>query len=115
MGQYEARRELSHACRYALWRLSVVGDVLGQALLRKDNFVVRVCVTECVNAGLLRWVGLRLEALSYTLVVDGSSGKDEDGDEDEGMESEEAAMMYLQLRWPRGGFDNRQMVYRRIQ
>ena len=113
VGPFEAGWRLGDACSFALWRLSDIGEMLGQELLRKDKFVVRVCVT-CDRAELLERAGLPVEELPFTFVIDGSSGEDEDEDEDEdeeeAMGSEEAAMMYLRMRWFRD-FGDRQMVY----
>jgi hypothetical protein len=113
VGPYEAGWRLGDACCFALWRLSDIGKVLVQELLRKEKFVVRVCVT-CDKAELLDRAGLPLEELPFTFVMDGGGGEDEDEDDDETMDSEEAAMMYLRTRWFHD-FGDRQMVYARRQ
>ena len=113
VGPFEAGWRLDDACGFALFRLSNIGEVLGQELLRKDNFVVRVCVM-CDRMELLDRARLLSEELPFTFVVDDGDGEDGDGDEDEDeykvMASEEAAMMYLRMRWLHGVGD-RQMVY----
>lgn len=115
VGPYEAGWRLGDACYFALWRLSDIGELLGQELLRKDKFVVRVCVT-CDMTELLDRTGLPLEEAPFTFVIDGDGGEDEDEDDDVdvAMDSEEAAMMYLRMRWF-GDFGDRQMVYARRQ